>query len=218
MFFFISIFINAGAGFLSVLPFLILLELLAGKQIPFLPLKHMIGCGILGCFLSAILSITGVPAVYEMRFHAGINLLPFADLASNTLQYIENILLFLPLGVLLPLLFKRFQKLSCCALYGFLFSLSIELMQLFSFRSTDVDDLLMNTLGTIAGFAVFTLLKKLCPSISGEFSIAEEKAEKLPALLELEAHFLTAAAWAGAFLITPVIKNIIWSLVLNARS
>lgn len=217
MFFFISILIDAGAGFLSVLPFLILLEVLARKQIPFLPLKHLIGCGIFCCILSAILSITGVPAVYEMRFHADMNLLPFADLASNTMQYIENILLFLPVGALLPLLFKKFQKLSCCALYGFLFSLAIELIQLLGFRATDIDDLLMNTLGTMAGFAIFSLLQTLYPPVAGALSIAEEKAEKLPALLELEAHFLTAAAWAGALLITPVIKNIIWTLVLNAR-
>lgn len=213
MFFFISILISAVAGFLSMLPFLILLEVLARKQIPFLPLRHLIGCGIFCFFLSAILSITGTPAIYEMRFDANINLLPFADLSTNALQYIENILLFVPIGALLPLLYQKFQKLSRCALYGFFLSLAIELMQLFSFRATDIDDLLMNTSGAIAGFALFWLLQKLYPPIAIEFSISEEKAKKLPAVFELEAHFLTAAAWSGALLTTPVIKNIIWTLV-----
>lgn len=218
MFFFISILIDAGAGILSVLPFLILLEVLIRKLIPFLPLKHLIGCGIFCGFLSVVLSVTGVPAIYEMQLDININLLPFVDLTSNTLQYIENILLFLPAGALLPLLYKKFQKLSRCALYGFLFSLAIELMQLFCFRTTDLDDLLTNTLGTIAGFGIFALLQKLYPPVADEFSIPAEKAEKLPALFELEVHFLTAAAWAGALLLTPVIKNIIWALVLSARS
>lgn len=214
MYFYISLFIDVAAGFLSMLPFLIVLEILARRQIPSLSLKHIIGDGIFCFFLSIILSITGIPAIYRLHFDPNINLHPFADLAGNGLQYIENILLFVPVGLLLPALFSRFQKLSRCAAFGFFFSLSVEIMQLFSFRATDIDDLLMNTLGTLAGFGLFTLLQKLSPSLAQMFLLPEDKLNELPALFELEAHFLTAAAWAGALLFTSAITNLIWTLLV----
>lgn len=33
-------------------------------------------------------------------------------------------------------------------------SLTIEIVQLFSYRATDVDDLIMNTLGTFLGYSI----------------------------------------------------------------
>ena len=41
-------------------------EILARKEIPYIPLKHLIGDGIFCFFLSAILALTGVPSFYEM--------------------------------------------------------------------------------------------------------------------------------------------------------
>ena len=51
MYYFLTILIDTGAGFFSMLPFLILLEILARKEIPYIPLKHLIGDGIF-CFFS----------------------------------------------------------------------------------------------------------------------------------------------------------------------
>lgn len=36
----------------------------------------------------------------------------------------------------------------------------IELMQLFNFRTTDLDDLLCNTLGALVGYALFRLFSQ----------------------------------------------------------
>lgn len=212
--YFVFLMIDAAAGLLSMLPFLIVLEILARRQIPSLPLKHIIGDGVFCLFLSAILSITGIPAIYGLHFNPNINLLPFADLTGNGLQYIENLLLFVPVGLLLPALFSRFQKRSRCVAFGFFFSLSVEIMQLFSFRATDIDDLLMNTLGTLTGFALFTLLRRLCPSLSQSFLLPQDKLNELPALFELEAHILAAASWAGALLFTSAVTDLIWTLLL----
>lgn len=41
---------------------------------------------------------------------------------------------------------------------GFCFSLLIETDQLFNRRATDIDDLIMNTLGTALGFLIYRLL------------------------------------------------------------
>ncbi len=40
---------------------------------------------------------------------------------------------------------------------GIIMSLLIEVMQLYTFRASDIDDLLMNTLGTVVGFGVAKL-------------------------------------------------------------
>lgn len=214
MHYLISIIIDAAAGFLSMLPFLILLELLARKQIPLLPMRHLIGNGIFCFFLSAILAVTGVPALYEMHPGGNCNLIPFVDITTNTIQYVLNIVLFLPVGLLLPLLHHKFQKPISCLRFGFFFSLAIEMMQLFSFRATDIDDLLMNTLGTALGFMLFLLLKKLFPTATADFSLSDRKQKELPALFEREAHFLLAAAWAGALFFIPLMENMIWGLFI----
>lgn len=206
--------INAGAGLLSISPFLILIEVLARRQIPLLPLPHLIGSGLFCLSLSTILSVTGIPAVYDIHIHANVNLVPFANIAADASRYVENILLFLPIGALLPLVYRGFQRLSRCVLYGFFFSLAIELAQLLCFRATDIDDLLMNTLGAATGFGIFALLKKLYPPVAHAFSLSEEQTEKLPALFELEACILTVAAWAAALLLAPAIRNIILTIFL----
>lgn len=37
-------------------------------------------------------------------------------------------------------------------------SLSIEIMQLFTFRATDIDDLIMNTMGAFAGYGISKMI------------------------------------------------------------
>ncbi|MFL6557453.1 MAG: VanZ family protein, partial [Bacillus sp. (in: firmicutes)] len=72
-----------------------------------------------------------------------------------------------PFGFIIPLLAKRFQKLSAVTLATFCLSLTFELLQLvFEFGSFDVDDLILNTSGGIIGYLpiklilLFTHLKK----------------------------------------------------------
>ena len=74
-----------------------------------------------------------------------------------------NVLLFLPLGVLLPLVFRRLRfwqgMVSAIAL-----SSSIEVAQYFtrargSNRSADVNDVLLNSLGACVGLAIVFLMR-----------------------------------------------------------
>jgi glycopeptide antibiotics resistance protein len=78
-----------------------------------------------------------------------------------------NIIGFMPFGFILPLLARKFQKLSTVTLATFCLSLTFELLQLiFEFGSFDVDDLILNTIGGILGYLpirlviLFTHLKK----------------------------------------------------------
>lgn len=73
--------------------------------------------------------------------------------------------MLLPLGIYFPVLFN-IKSVKKVALYTFLCSLIIESYQVvFSFfgfvynRTFNVDDLLVNTLGGIAGYAFYKLYK-----------------------------------------------------------
>lgn len=57
---------------------------------------------------------------------------------------------------------------------GFLFSLFIEAAQLFSFRATDIDDLLMNTMGTWLGYLLFLAINRIFPRTCGRFGVGEK--------------------------------------------
>ena len=72
-----------------------------------------------------------------------------SDILTNLLG---NVLAFVPLGLLLPLLWPFFRSWHRTVLAGMLFSAGIELMQLFTFRVTSVDDVLLNGLGALAGY------------------------------------------------------------------
>ena len=78
------------------------------------------------------------------------------------LNVLLNIALFVPLGVLLPLLWKPFRKWYAALGAGFGVSLLIELAQLFTGSGMcDVDDLFTNTLGAILGWCAAMLVLAL---------------------------------------------------------
>lgn len=87
-----------------------------------------------------------------------------------------NVLLFIPLGVLLPVLNTRFNSLSSIFPYGILGSMTIEGAQLlislilgFNYRTFDVDDIILNTLGAITGYC---FLRLLAPALEKHFALA----------------------------------------------
>ena len=82
-----------------------------------------------------------------------------------------NVILFLPLGFFLPLMYKNFKNVGKVVLTGFLLSLSIEIVQMFGRGSTDVNDLITNTLGTILGYLFYKILSKF---ILKKINITEE--------------------------------------------
>ena len=68
-----------------------------------------------------------------------------------------NILVFMPLGFLVPLLFPITWSFKRIIFTGFLTSFIFEMIQLFAIMgSFDVDDILLNTLGTALGYWVLT--------------------------------------------------------------
>lgn len=82
---------------------------------------------------------------------------------------IGNFLMLIPLSFYCPILFNRSDwGLIKITLTGFFVSLTIELIQLsydlltgYAYRGFNVDDLMMNTLGVIFGFIIFSIGKAI---------------------------------------------------------
>lgn len=73
---------------------------------------------------------------------------------------IGNVVAFIPMGYMLPRIFKPSEHFLVCMLEIFLFVLGIELFQLFSaFGVFDVDDILLNCVGGFVGFLFFKIVK-----------------------------------------------------------
>lgn len=70
--------------------------------------------------------------------------------------------MFIPSGIVLPIVYKRLDTFCKVILAGAGISLCIEIIQLpFSVRATDIDDLILNTIGVIVGYVIYTLAQYL---------------------------------------------------------
>lgn len=68
--------------------------------------------------------------------------------------------MFLPLGFIFPIAFKKARTFWKTTVSMMLFSFFIEFVQYFVGRSADIDDLMLNTLGGIFGYLIFYLFSK----------------------------------------------------------
>lgn len=129
-----------------------------------LSLAQKIWILILALYLAAVYNVAGAPELPYIYPNFNVNLIPFVDIRSDVCAYIINsglnIILFIPLGFILPLLWSRFRSRKRIILTGFFFSLAIELSQLLNYRITDVDDLIMNSLGTWLGYELVMFLHR----------------------------------------------------------
>ncbi len=141
---------------------------LEGKKYIFL---HMIWTYIFMfyCYL-AVQAAAGMGTFWDLLqngLHEGeINLIPFSS--EGAMTYILNVIMFMPLGFLLPLIWPHFREWKKVAVTGIAFSLCIEFCQLFCFRTTDIDDLLMNTAGTLAGYLIWIVFHALAHKVDGD--------------------------------------------------
>jgi glycopeptide antibiotics resistance protein len=98
-------------------------------------------------------------------WHGRFNLVPLASIADlvrhttaeTAIKNIGgNIVMFVPLGLLLPMLFRRLRSLGSLVWRVALISAAIEVLQLPTrLRATDVDDIILNVVGAVIGYAIF---------------------------------------------------------------
>ncbi len=154
---FLGIGMDCLSSMLILTPMTLVILKLSGRR---LKSRHTVCLLLYLCVLSGIYSVTGLPDVKDCSFDFTCNLIPMADLLHSPDQYVLNILMFLPVGFLLPLLWDEYQDFRkvfgfCCFLTVF-----IEIAQAFTFRTTDIDDLLTNLLGAGIGCLLIRLSAK----------------------------------------------------------
>lgn len=92
-----------------------------------------------------------------------INLIPFQMINEHgfSLNVWGNIVTFIPLGIYIALQLKNFTfKKALVFIVGA--SLTIEIIQLtFARGATDIDDVILNTIGGFIGILIYRLFKKL---------------------------------------------------------
>ena len=107
---------------------------------------------------ASLLKLTGIFSMpYSLVGIKSYNLVPF--IGSAFVPVLLNFLLFLPYGFLLPLVFPSrkwtWKKLLCI---GAGTSLCIEILQFFGGRYAEIDDVLLNTLGALSGYFIYTCI------------------------------------------------------------
>lgn len=109
---------------------------------------------------------------------ATVNIIPFKSLGEqimgtnefvgsqdllgvSVLNFMANIGLFLPLGFFVPIIWNKFLNFKSIFFVGFLTSITIEVIQYFIGRSSDIDDVILNTIGVAMGYLLLKLIKKI---------------------------------------------------------
>ena len=178
----------------------IVIFLLKGRV--FKDVNRCVICTVFAVYLLALFSLTGIPAVNGLVLDPGVNIVPLAGVVGDLKNAFLNVLLFVPLGVLLPLLWREFRSLSRAALSGLMLSLGIEILQIFTFRYTDVNDLLTNTAGAALGFLLtMPVLRGRTSTFPGEGDV------------RYELTVLVVLTFGIAFLIQPFISGALWNLI-----
>ena len=96
-----------------------------------------------------------------------INLLPFVYMTDYVamrecvLNFVGNTLMFLPVGIVFPGVYRKLDSHKKALAAGVGFSMVIEILQLpFYDRVSDVDDLVLNSLGYALGYLIYLGIKK----------------------------------------------------------
>lgn len=140
-------------------------------------------------YLCALVAATMFPIPIDSRLiadrsAAGFlrnNFVPFSTISNAfsdgityfALQVGGNLMLLVPFGLLLPVLFPRFRGLRR-SLEAIVFAaFSIEIAQYvvsaaigYTYRQADVDDLMLNVAGGLMGFGVYRLLSLMAARLS----------------------------------------------------
>jgi len=140
---------------------------------------------IFAIYLVLLISLTLFPVSIIWKgvireYHSNVNLIPFLDILNYfrhtdfslafKLKFliknlVGNVLLLVPVGIFIPTLWVRMRNFKKTVVIGASISLIIELMQyLLAYiglgwgRTTDIDDLILNTFGVMIGYAIYNTL------------------------------------------------------------
>ena len=125
-------------------------------------LTHYVWTYTMMLYIWLVFSVTGIGSIWDVIAKGGwaatvqqanISWVPFQS--EGIFTYCMNVIMLMPLGFLLPYIWKNFRNPFKVAFTGFLLSVFIEFAQVPTNRLVDVDDVMMNTLGTMLGYLVW---------------------------------------------------------------
>ena len=101
-------------------------------------------------------------------FPPRINLVPFVHMndyaifKEAVLNFVGNTAMFIPVGIVYPYVYKKLNTHGKVIAAGVGFTLCIEIVQLLFYdRVTDIDDLILNSLGYLIGYGIYLLVKRM---------------------------------------------------------
>lgn len=102
--------------------------------------------------------------VYPLR-----TITPYIEDITYTYAYMNilgNIIPFIPLGILIPIIFKRYRNLKKAILIYLTYIIGIETLQFITMLGFfDVDDILLNIIGCIVGYCFYVSSSKLFKNV-----------------------------------------------------
>ena len=103
-------------------------------------------------------------AVFPLRTNLVplIHLFDYNSVRNIIWNVVGNMVMFVPTGIILPILYKKLDSFWKVVGAGACISLCIEILQLpFASRASDIDDLTLNTLGVAVGYGIYAAVKHL---------------------------------------------------------
>lgn len=164
----------------AVIYFILRLSYLKLGNVKRKPIWKELAYGLFVCYCFSVLALVWTPEPFWYELYHGMDFSGskslmfggeyknnrmlyrciFGDLKDNAHEkymIAANIALFVPLGIFLPILFKRLKWWQVI-LMGFGATCIVELVQPVFGRTGDVDDVITNTIGAVIGGAVGKLL------------------------------------------------------------
>lgn len=194
-----------------ILPFGLMLELwisystsVKGRRVP---VRHCVLAILFLCFCAAILATLGSPSIADFHpenWRKELVLLPFVPMLKNPIGNLRTLFSFLPFGFLWPLVWKSTARKTIIA--GCWYSLSIELLQLFNWRTTNINDWILNVVGTILGYLLLHLLQT--HTERGRIWL-REPSDEIPEhdLLHYERCICILLPWISQFIFYPIVTG-----------
>ncbi len=161
--------------------------------------KKILAAAIFNIYITGIVSLTFFPIDFTHKVDSNFNifdnkllLIPFHTMITDLTMghYFNlivhsggNLLMTVPLGILLPIVFKVKHKISYFIVF-FLFTLTIETGQLLIgcflntwYRTADIDDIILNFSGAVIGYIIFLITHKIITKMKKAQSIQDTSSE-----------------------------------------
>lgn len=157
------------------------------------------------CYLAVVYVLVGLPSVTYLRPEPNLNLIPIIGLVDDWKNSVLNVLFFIPLGISMPILWSRFRTGKRTVLIGFCASTAIELLQILTYRVTDVNDVITNTLGAYLGFLCSRALLKRSARLAD--LVNENNTSDL--------YIVVTVVVVVMFFVYPFVSSALWDMILS---